>query len=636
MNEIWPTVQKANQNSPSHAMILKDFIIVSDPEKPFLRAGKGTVQRNLTLESYNIEIDDLYKNMEMPNMAPSQILDLEEPSTATLEELIRRFVSDQSLIEDNLNRESDLFEHGLDSLKTVALCKQLNAFIAVKGSESNNIDPQVIYNNPSIDKLEMVFEQGNTASTASLSHQETLDSLLSQYAPYPEKPNTVLLTGSTGSLGFYLLIALLQDPSVNRIILLNRSKNAQERCREFLEARGLELETRKATFLTCNFSQPRFGIEDADYDDLADSVTHIIHNAWDVNFNRSAASFGPTHLNGVREMINFSLCAQTKPTLLFVSTEGAVNNLSAGPDIIHEQLYYDWNVALPMGYTQAKLVAERMIGAASQHAGLKSMICRVGQIAGPSTGPGAWSLREWIPSLIAASVQCGKIPASLGPRDVVNWVPVDLAATTLLELLLEAEPKPPSPPQPTSSPNLVNGTAAADVSPEDKVNGLLEKKPDLQTNGVPPSPQDHETPNEENHPPLSPARAQPPTPPPSSKIYHVLNPNPTTWSSLLPCITSHFPSPPSIIPYTDWLSHLKASLNNHSPAISKDKEHPQSTNSISSLLPFLEALEQDIDQEGKVMDVREAVKGSRTLSEMQGVGEVWMGVWMRQWGFGVS
>ena len=43
IDDLWLTVQKFNAQCDNHARISKDLILVASPDKPFLRAGKGTV-----------------------------------------------------------------------------------------------------------------------------------------------------------------------------------------------------------------------------------------------------------------------------------------------------------------------------------------------------------------------------------------------------------------------------------------------------------------------------------------------------------------------------------------------------------------------------------------------------------------
>jgi len=64
LNKIWPSVEKANRIAPRFAKIPKSFIIFATLEKPWLRAGKGTVQRQLTVKSYSKELDRLFSTTQ--------------------------------------------------------------------------------------------------------------------------------------------------------------------------------------------------------------------------------------------------------------------------------------------------------------------------------------------------------------------------------------------------------------------------------------------------------------------------------------------------------------------------------------------------------------------------------------------
>ena len=61
IDRLWPTIQAANQEAPSYAQLSRSRIILTSPEKPMQRAGKGTVQRALTLQLYDDELDALDK-----------------------------------------------------------------------------------------------------------------------------------------------------------------------------------------------------------------------------------------------------------------------------------------------------------------------------------------------------------------------------------------------------------------------------------------------------------------------------------------------------------------------------------------------------------------------------------------------
>ncbi|EME80823.1 uncharacterized protein MYCFIDRAFT_85221 [Pseudocercospora fijiensis CIRAD86] len=65
--------------------------------------------------------------------------------------------------------------------------------------------------------------------------------------------HTVIVTGSTASLGNHILQELLGDSSVAHIYCLNRSADAVSRQEKSFEARGTKADFSKAMFLAANF-----------------------------------------------------------------------------------------------------------------------------------------------------------------------------------------------------------------------------------------------------------------------------------------------------------------------------------------------------------------------------------------------
>jgi long-subunit acyl-CoA synthetase (AMP-forming) len=58
---VWNMVEKENETVPEHAWIDRHMILLAK-EKPFVRAGKGTVVRSQSLKVYDAEIEELYRN----------------------------------------------------------------------------------------------------------------------------------------------------------------------------------------------------------------------------------------------------------------------------------------------------------------------------------------------------------------------------------------------------------------------------------------------------------------------------------------------------------------------------------------------------------------------------------------------
>ncbi|OTA58428.1 hypothetical protein K449DRAFT_385845 [Hypoxylon sp. EC38] len=99
-----------------------------------------------------------------------------------------------------------------------------------------------------------------------------------------------------------------------------------------------------------------------------------------------------------------------------------------------------------MGYGQSKWVAEKIRDVAAQHAqshGVKLpvKILRIGQVAG-DTRYGIWNPTETIPIMVQSAITTGTLPITENAHalDTHFWLPVDLAATSIVELALQKSP----------------------------------------------------------------------------------------------------------------------------------------------------------------------------------------------------
>ncbi|KAL9013139.1 MAG: hypothetical protein Q9173_002148 [Seirophora scorigena] len=175
-------------------------------------------------------------------------------------------------------------------------------------------------------KLNGLDEDHYTAKTSSESVQTLFQQYASslRYSPQPSVPGstkrmTILLTGSTGSLGSYLLEALYLNRDVLHIICLNQSATAAERHPQTGSKRILSpIDPERVESLKADLSKPWLGLDLSVYKRLQATVTHVIHNQWPVNFNWVLSSFEP-YLRGMRNLVDFSATSAYRCFLLFVS-----------------------------------------------------------------------------------------------------------------------------------------------------------------------------------------------------------------------------------------------------------------------------------------------------------------------------
>ncbi len=250
-----------------------------------------------------------------------------------------------------------------------------------------------------------------------------------------DSPWTVILTGSTGSLGTYILATLQQLPrdKVAKVYCLNRSKDGREKQNAALTLRGIPpLRDDRFIFLEAKYDSPRFGLSSGIFNQLLAEATVIIHNAWPVNFVLPGEHFRPS-LIGLRNFLRFSYDSIHHPPLLFVSSLGvAYSSDQRDGKPFAERIHR--GLRIPEGYAQSKYIAELMIDAYAASTGLPAAVLRVGQIAGPVKYAGVWPVREWFPTVLRASRQLGVLPGNLGTQGRLDWVPVDLLSDIVVEI----------------------------------------------------------------------------------------------------------------------------------------------------------------------------------------------------------
>ena len=85
-------------------------------------------------------------------------------------------------------------------------------------------------------------------------------------------------------------------------------------------------------------------------------------------------------------------------------------DLDSGPAL--EKSIENLETALGAGYSESKLIAEKILEYASSQASLKMTIIRLGQLTGGCLG--AWNEREWFPGLVKTSIESRILPDMKG------------------------------------------------------------------------------------------------------------------------------------------------------------------------------------------------------------------------------
>ncbi|KZT61198.1 acetyl-CoA synthetase-like protein [Calocera cornea HHB12733] len=465
-NLIWPKVEKANAFAPQHSRIFKEFILVIDPKKKrFIRTPKGTLSRNSSLQQLSEEIEQLYTAAEQPTKAAYA----RPPVTwngAALHSFVVRLVNGVMREDDSRHRapideSRDLFEQGCDSLQATyirsAITNALRQAPKPEGKPDRAatcVPHNLVYNYPTVKGLVNYMIRAVTAATGhEIDDAENLSTAIDDMYAMIEKytqdlpvhaptergasGEVVLLTGSTGTLGSYLLQGLLQDERVERVYAVNRGSAKHDlaaRQRDAFIDRGLDtklLESKKLQLLESDVASENLGFAAELFQEVCRSVSTIIHNAWRLDFNLSLPAF-ESHVRASRGLVDLALKA-TGPVpaqLIFTSSIGTLTRWSE-PRPVPEVPITDPVIAVGTGYSESKWVTERIILAAAEQRGLRATIWRVGQLAG-SVKNGAWNKTDWLPLIVKSGERLKMLP-SLSGR--VSWIPTDVAAESIIEVM---------------------------------------------------------------------------------------------------------------------------------------------------------------------------------------------------------
>lgn len=453
---LWPSIQRLNANTAGPGRVSRSMIMITKKDKPFVRAGKGTIVRKLTLQAYEEELNKLFEG-SLKKPLPSVLLKSTASSLEDVKALLRSIIEntlDGTVVDDSLN----LYTQGLDSVSSIETVNQLKSALESLGlgRPLTWIKLELIYNHSSLNELATVLLNWLNDGTypESIDKVSRTQNLLSYYEKsLPirsgvlgisgvnlERKLNIALVGSTGYLGQYLLLSLVRDPGIGSITCLNRSAQAQETWENHPSTKQAFKNKEwqdKITFRQIDFTKPKFGLEDSVYNSVKKECDIIIHSAWQVNFVLPIGSFKDS-FSGLMKTIELAAASERHARILFVSSVAASGMFSPHSSIetkvVPEDRISDPNEAMHTGYGESKHVAENLICLASAKSGVTASIVRVGQIAPPtgSIHQVLWSDKDALTGLLKTSKSLRIVPSDLLD---IDWLPVNEVANVISLIL---------------------------------------------------------------------------------------------------------------------------------------------------------------------------------------------------------
>jgi len=311
---------------------------------------------------------------------------------------------------------------GIDSLGAAELAHRLATLTGVA------LTVATVFQCPTPSALAAYIQAGEPAGRLiDITADAVLDPAISPFAADPEH---VLVTGSTGFVGAFLLRELVSrtDATIHCLVRAADAATAAKRQQRVLEEYGLWTEDmhRRLHVHPADLSQPLLGLGGAEFDRLARLCDAVYHVGAHVNAVLPYPELKAANVGGTHEALR--LAARHRPSAFHhVST---IEVFGEAGIVVDENHPAGPAGALRGGYAQTKWVSEQLVLAAAER-GLPALIYRLPRILGDQQN-GACQTRDLLWQVLRGCIQAGAFPADVTAS--YDLAPVDYVSAAIVAL----------------------------------------------------------------------------------------------------------------------------------------------------------------------------------------------------------
>ena len=376
-------------------------------------------------------------------------LDGEQAKAVVVGELGRRLAALMGLADaGSLDPGDSLFQLGLDSLMAVEWAAGIQRDLGVK------LELESMAGDPTLELLAAVVLEGlgdpdgdgrdgagpeghrdlDLGQEAQLRSSWRLPVASSPAMPPPGE--AILLTGASGFLGAYLLAGQLERWPQLQVRCLVRAQDGPlglARIQANLGHYGLwqEAWTSRLVAVPGDLAQPRFGLSDGAFADLARGLGGILHNGAQLSQMASYGQLQAANVGGTHTVLELAVHGDAPgpvPIQLISSVAAFEAAAYRNQSVLEGDDVSEWR-GLHVGYSQTKWVSERLVLAAGA-AGLAVSVYRPPLIGGHSR-TGLWHEDDLLQRLLRGCLALGMAPDLPWELDLV---PVDYVADAVTAL----------------------------------------------------------------------------------------------------------------------------------------------------------------------------------------------------------